>query len=100
MIQIFYYNDKTIITIIANNIWYFFSVSNDKAFDPFEMGDFSRSATSQDIENAIGLLDKRILEMKVYSRVIYFLLFNIWFGFRRDLAVESALEMTTSLWKA
>jgi hypothetical protein len=30
------------------------------------MGDFSSAAaTSQDIENAIGLLDKRILEMKV-----------------------------------
>ena len=34
--------------------------------DPFEMGDFGgNSTTSQDIENAIGLLDKRIMEMKV-----------------------------------
>lgn len=33
--------------------------------DPFEMGDFGMAASPQDIENAIGLLDKRILEMKV-----------------------------------
>lgn len=30
------------------------------------MGDFGTAATSQDIENAIGLLDKRIEEMKVF----------------------------------
>lgn len=36
-----------------------------KILDPFEMGDFGTVATSQDIENAIGLLDKRILEMRV-----------------------------------
>jgi hypothetical protein len=38
------------------------------------MGDFSSAAaTSQDIENAIGLLDKRILEMKTgFSRGISF----------------------------
>lgn len=29
------------------------------------MGDFGSAATPQDIENAIGLLDKRIEEMKV-----------------------------------
>lgn len=29
------------------------------------MGDFGNAATQQDIENAIGLLDKRILEMRV-----------------------------------
>lgn len=31
------------------------------------MGDFGANlTTSQDIENAIGLLDKRIMEMKVF----------------------------------
>ncbi|KAF5301622.1 hypothetical protein FQA39_LY10669 [Lamprigera yunnana] len=35
-----------------------------KISDPFEMGDFGTADTPQDIENAIGLLDKRILEMK------------------------------------
>lgn len=44
-----------------------FSASSAKSLDPFEMGDFSTSATPQDIENAIGLLDKRIMEMKVAS---------------------------------
>ncbi|KAK9729045.1 Phosphotyrosine interaction domain (PTB/PID) [Popillia japonica] len=44
-----------------------------KILDPFEMGDFATVATSQDIENAIGLLDKRILEMKTgFSRGISF----------------------------
>ncbi|GJQ88377.1 putative phosphotyrosine-binding domain, phosphotyrosine-interaction (PI) domain protein [Trypoxylus dichotomus] len=44
-----------------------------KILDPFEMGDFGTVATSQDIENAIGLLDKRILEMKTgFSRGISF----------------------------
>ncbi|KAJ8958376.1 hypothetical protein NQ317_006739 [Molorchus minor] len=42
----------------------FFSVTGEKILDPFEMGDFGTAATPQDIENAIGLLDKRILEMK------------------------------------
>ncbi|GLV44673.1 ced-6 [Carabus blaptoides fortunei] len=47
--------------------------SASKSFDPFEMGDFSPTATPQDIENAIGLLDKRILEMKTgFSRGISF----------------------------
>lgn len=47
--------------------------SANKFFDPFEMGDFSPTATPQDIENAIGLLDKRILEMKTgFSRGISF----------------------------
>lgn len=42
--------------------------------DPFEMGDFGgNSTTSQDIENAIGLLDKRIMEMKAgFTRGISF----------------------------
>lgn len=44
---------------------------NDKAFDPFEMGDFSSAASSQDIENAIGLLDKRIMEMKVGAALFF-----------------------------
>lgn len=37
------------------------------------MGDFGNAgATPQDIENAIGLLDKRILEMKVkYTAVTH-----------------------------
>ncbi|RZC31871.1 PTB domain-containing adapter protein ced-6 [Asbolus verrucosus] len=49
------------------------NVTNEKILDPFEMGDFSSAATSQDIENAIGLLDKRILEMKTgFSRGISF----------------------------
>lgn len=38
--------------------------------DPFEMGEFGASPmhaspTHQELENAIGLLDKRLLEMKV-----------------------------------
>lgn len=38
--------------------------------DPFEMGEFgsdnvNSTATHQELENAIGLLDKRISEMKV-----------------------------------
>lgn len=45
------------------------SSSNNDFNDPFEMGEFgnlSLSNTSpQDLENAIGLLDKRLLEMKV-----------------------------------
>lgn len=42
------------------------SLNSAKILDPFEMGDFSSAATSKDIENAIGLLDKRIMEMKVW----------------------------------
>lgn len=52
------------ITIHVFYLFIFFSISA-KILDPFEMGDFGTVATSQDIENAIGLLDKRILEMKV-----------------------------------
>lgn len=49
------------------------SISNTKTVDPFEMGDFGSAATSQEIENAIGLLDKRILEMKTgFSRGLSF----------------------------
>lgn len=49
------------------------SMSSAKILDPFEMGDFGSAATPQDIENAIGLLDKRILEMKNgFSRGISF----------------------------
>ncbi|XP_060526798.1 PTB domain-containing adapter protein ced-6 [Cylas formicarius] len=51
------------------------SSTKPKVLDPFEMGDFGsdNSTTSQDIENAIGLLDKRILEMKTgFSRGISF----------------------------
>ncbi|XP_023310293.1 PTB domain-containing adapter protein ced-6-like [Anoplophora glabripennis] len=44
------------------------SVTSGKILDPFEMGDFGNAATPQDLENAIGLLDKRILEMKVIMR--------------------------------
>ncbi|KAJ8966334.1 hypothetical protein NQ314_003602 [Rhamnusium bicolor] len=44
------------------------SVTSGKILDPFEMGDFGTAATPQDIENAIGLLDKRILEMKVIKK--------------------------------
>ena len=40
-------------------------IHSAKILDPFEMGDFGSAATPQDIENAIGLLDKRIMEMKV-----------------------------------
>ncbi|ERL95686.1 hypothetical protein D910_00116, partial [Dendroctonus ponderosae] len=40
------------------------SITSSK-IDPFEMGDFGANVTmSQDIENAIDLLDKKILEMK------------------------------------
>lgn len=42
--------------------------SSAKFSDPFEMGDFSPYATPQDLENAIGMLDKKILEMKVSSK--------------------------------
>ncbi|KAF2897320.1 hypothetical protein ILUMI_08858, partial [Ignelater luminosus] len=49
------------------------SANSAKISDPFEMGDFGSAATPQDIENAIGLLDKRILEMKTgFSRGISF----------------------------
>lgn len=49
------------------------SPSSAKISDPFEMGDFGTAASPQDIENAIGLLDKRILEMKTgFSRGISF----------------------------
>ncbi|XP_019868451.2 PTB domain-containing adapter protein ced-6 [Aethina tumida] len=50
------------------------SITSGKIVDPFEMGDFGNAgATPQDIENAIGLLDKRILEMKNgFSRGISF----------------------------
>ncbi|XP_066249171.1 PTB domain-containing engulfment adapter protein 1-like [Euwallacea similis] len=49
------------------------SISSSK-IDPFEMGDFGANmTTSQDIENAIGLVDKRIMEMKAgFSRGISF----------------------------
>ncbi|KAK9873953.1 hypothetical protein WA026_002305 [Henosepilachna vigintioctopunctata] len=49
------------------------SLSSPKILDPFEMGDFGNTTTTQDIENALGLLDKRILEMKTgFSRGISF----------------------------
>ncbi|CAH1163547.1 unnamed protein product [Phaedon cochleariae] len=49
------------------------SITSSKILDPFEMGDFGMTPTPQDIENAIGLLDKRILEMKTgFSRGISF----------------------------
>lgn len=46
------------------------STINNDSNDPFEMGEFSSfssisSPSQQELENAIGLLDKRILEMKV-----------------------------------
>ena len=60
--------------------------------DPFEMGEFGSSTASsgpsqQELENAIGLLDKRLLEMKVIilklniKNLIYIILncFNIKF---------------------
>ncbi|KAG8040002.1 hypothetical protein G9C98_001520 [Cotesia typhae] len=44
------------------------STSNDFNNDPFEMGEFAAFSVSnpsqQELENAIGLLDKRLLEMK------------------------------------
>ena len=50
--------------------------SNDLK-DPFEMGEFEASAgntpTHQELENAIGLLDKRLSEMKVHSFFIFVL---------------------------
>lgn len=50
------------------------SSSNDFN-DPFEMGEFatlSLSSPSQhELENAIGLLDKRLLEMQVYFCLNY-----------------------------
>ncbi|XP_019768928.1 PTB domain-containing engulfment adapter protein 1 [Dendroctonus ponderosae] len=49
------------------------SITSSK-IDPFEMGDFGANVTmSQDIENAIDLLDKKILEMKAgFTRGISF----------------------------
>ncbi|XP_050297084.1 PTB domain-containing adapter protein ced-6 [Anthonomus grandis grandis] len=49
------------------------SISSSK-IDPFEMGDFgSSSSTFRDMENAIGMLDKKIMEMKAgFSRGISF----------------------------
>lgn len=41
------------------------------------MGDFGSAATPQDIENAIGLLDKRIEEMKVCFTIAYVVLMFI-----------------------
>lgn len=46
-------------------------ITNNHFNDPFEMGEFGvntpqlSSPSQQDLENAIGLLDKRLLEMKV-----------------------------------
>lgn len=44
-------------------------LSKNEMNDPFEMGEFGSSTTSnyseQDFENAIGILDKKFLEMKV-----------------------------------
>lgn len=52
----------------------FYSITSAKILDPFEMGDFgTNAATSQDLENAIGLLDKRIMEMKVNILLITFI---------------------------
>ncbi|XP_044744786.1 PTB domain-containing engulfment adapter protein 1 isoform X2 [Coccinella septempunctata] len=49
------------------------SLTSPKILDPFEMGDFGNTTTTQDIENALGLLDKKILEMKTgFSRGISF----------------------------
>lgn len=44
--------------------------NNSNYMDPFEMGEFGGSMamsnpSQQDLENAIGLLDKKLLEMKV-----------------------------------
>ena len=43
--------------------------------DPFEMGEFGNSTASsgpsqQELENAIGLLDKKLLEMKVILLIL------------------------------
>ncbi|XP_017783712.1 PREDICTED: PTB domain-containing adapter protein ced-6 [Nicrophorus vespilloides] len=49
------------------------STTSAKILDPFEMGDFNTVASQQEIENAIGLIDKRILEMtNGFSRGISF----------------------------
>jgi hypothetical protein len=49
--------------------------------DPFGMGDFgnhdSGDPSQQELENAIGLLDKRLLEMKVRWSQIYIHLCSI-----------------------
>lgn len=42
--------------------------------DPFEMGDFSINATNY--VDAIGLLDKKILEMKVCIQIFYNFIFT------------------------
>lgn len=43
--------------------------------DPFEMGEFGASTVTnpsqQELENAIGLLDKRLLEMKVKPVILF-----------------------------
>lgn len=48
------------------------SITSATMLDPFEMGDFGTVATPQDIANAIGQLDKRILEMKVKKKCFSF----------------------------
>lgn len=78
--------------------------------DPFEMGDFGMAASPQDIENAIGLLDKRILEMKVgtylqnlwdgyYINIIFVNTFCL-LRFRMGSVVESALATKIFHWRA
>jgi hypothetical protein len=49
--------------------------------DPFGMGDFgshdSGDPSQQELENAIGLLDKRLLEMKVRQSVLDIFIYKI-----------------------
>lgn len=48
-------------------------MANAKTSDPFEMGDFNATSPSTQFENDIGMLDKRIMEMKTgFSRGISF----------------------------
>lgn len=50
--------------------------SSNEFKDPFEMGEFAglsvSSPSQQELENAIGLLDKRLLEMKVIKKKCIF----------------------------
>lgn len=65
--------------------------------DPFEMGEFGASTVTsnpsqQELENAIGLLDKRLLEMKVkregfFPLVFYLLRKTFQDGFSRGLCI-------------
>lgn len=57
--------------------------------DPFEMGEFGAPTTisnpsQQELENAIGLLDKKLLEMKVYILIQFKLSLYMFFYYCKE----------------